>query len=76
MKMRQNLKNARKDKDMTQQQVADYLHTDVRYYKQIESGERLGSIKMWDALEDLFFIHQRIVDLYPAQLKLRFERER
>ena len=44
---------------MTQQQVADYLRTDVRYYKQIESGDRLGSIKMWDALEDLFSIHQR-----------------
>lgn len=70
--MRQNLKNARKDKDMTQQQVADYLHTDVRYYKQIESGERLGSIKMWDALEDLFSIHQRtlreISEIHPGKV--------
>lgn len=57
--MRQNLKEARQKAGMTQQQVADYLHTDVRYYKQIESGDRLGSIKMWDALEDLFSIHQR-----------------
>ncbi len=57
--MRKNLKEARQRADMTQQQVADYLRTDVRYYKQIESGDRLGSIKMWDALEDLFSIHQR-----------------
>lgn len=59
--MRENLRQARKEKSMTQQQMANYLHTDVRYYKQIESGERLGSIKMWDALEDLFSIHQRIL---------------
>lgn len=57
--MRRNLKEARQKAGMTQQQVADYLRTDVRYYKQIESGDRLGSIKMWDALEDLFSIHQR-----------------
>lgn len=57
--MRRNLKEARQKAGMTQQQMADYLHTDVRYYKQIESGDRLGSIKMWDALEDLFSIHQR-----------------
>lgn len=59
MIMRKNLKEARQKAGMTQQQMADYLHTDVRYYKQIESGDRLGSIKMWDALEDLFSIHQR-----------------
>lgn len=57
--MRRNLKEARQKAGMTQQRVADYLRTDVRYYKQIESGDRLGSIKMWDALEDLFSIHQR-----------------
>lgn len=57
--MRATLKKARIETGMTQQQVADYLHTEVRYYKQIEYGERLGSIKMWDALEDLFNVHQR-----------------
>lgn len=57
--MRVKLKEARQKAGMTQQQMADYLHTDVRYYKQIEYGERLGSIAIWDALEDLLFIHQR-----------------
>lgn len=57
--MRENLRNARLDNNMTQKQVAEYLHTAERYYKQIEYGERLGSIAMWDALEDLFSIHQR-----------------
>lgn len=57
--MRENLKKARKEKGMTQKQVAEYLHTAERYYKQIEYGERLGSIAMWDMLEDLFSIHQR-----------------
>lgn len=57
--MRENLRNARLEKGMTQKQVAEYLHTAERYYKQIEYGERLGSISMWDMLEDLFSIHQR-----------------
>lgn len=57
--MRENLRNARIEKGMTQKQVAEYLHTAERYYKQIEYGERLGSIAMWDMLEDLFNIHQR-----------------
>lgn len=56
--MRENLRNARLEKGMTQKQVADYLHTAERYYKQIEYGERLGSIAMWDMLENLFNIHQ------------------
>ena len=57
--MRENLRKARKDKGMTQQQVADKLKIDIRYYKAIESGERLGSIAIWDSLEDLFSVHQR-----------------
>lgn len=57
--MRENLRKARIEKGLTQKQVAEYLHTAERYYKQIEYGERLGSITMWDALEDLFSIHQR-----------------
>lgn len=56
---RHNLKQARLSKGMTQKQVAEHLHTAERYYKQIEYGERMGSIAIWDALEDLFSIHQR-----------------
>lgn len=57
--MRENLKKARKGAGMTQQQVADKLDIGLRYYKSLESGERLGGIELWDALEDLFKIHQR-----------------
>lgn len=59
MNMRENLKKARKGKNMTQKQVAECLNIAERYYKQIESGERLGSVEIWDNLEDLFNIHQR-----------------
>ena len=59
--MRINLKNARKQKGMTQQQVADYIPMDVGYFKKIEYGERLGSIQMWDKFEDLFNINQRVL---------------
>ena len=53
------LQKARQDKGMTQQAVADYLGIGLRQYQRIESGESLGSIDMWDALEDLFLTHQR-----------------
>lgn len=59
--MRENLRAARKAKGMTQQQVADYLGLHERYYKSLETGERLGSIWIWDKLEDLFNIHQRVL---------------
>lgn len=59
--MRPNLKQARLDKGMTQQQVADYLDIGVRYYQKIESGDRTGDIRLWDDLEDLFSIHQRVL---------------
>lgn len=59
--MRTNLKQARLDKGMTQQQVADYLDIGVRYYQKIESGDRTGDIRLWDDLEDLFSIHQRML---------------
>ena len=59
--MRENLKEARQAVGMTQQQVADEIGINLRYYKAIESGERLGSIAIWDSLEDLFEIHQRVL---------------
>lgn len=57
--MRQNLKTARRRVGLTQQQVADRLGITLRYYKDIESGVKLGAIDLWDALEDLFGVHQR-----------------
>ena len=58
---RENLKKARQAAGMTQQQVAEYLEVTLRHYKAIEYGERLGSIEIWDNLESLFNIHQKIL---------------
>lgn len=57
--MRNNLKNARKAANMTQQQVADKVGISLRYYQNIEQGGRTGDFEIWDSLEDLFNIHQR-----------------
>ncbi len=59
--MSKNLKEARQRAGMTQKDVAEYLNVIERHYKAIEYGERLGSIDIWDKLEDLFHINQRIL---------------
>lgn len=57
--MRENLKNARRESKLTQQNVADKLGISLRYYQNIEQGTRTGDFEIWDSLEDLFKIHQR-----------------
>lgn len=57
--MRKNLKEARMAAGLTQQQMADKLGVSLRYYKQIEAGSRTGDFAIWDALEDILWIHQR-----------------
>lgn len=59
--MRENLRQARKAKGMTQQEMADKLGISLRYYQQIEAGDRTGDFVIWDALEDITGIHQRIL---------------
>ncbi|RKI24694.1 XRE family transcriptional regulator [bacterium D16-36] len=59
--MRENLKKARKNAGMTQKEVAGYLGISERYYRSIELGERKGDFEIWDSIEDLFGIHQRIL---------------
>ena len=64
--MRENLKQARKAAGMTQQQVADKLGIGLRHYKKIERGETLGSISLWDDLEDITGINQRVLrEIHP-----------
>ena len=66
--MRENLKAARKAKGLTQQQMADKLGISWRQYQRIESGSAYGTVDIWDALEDMFNIHQRALrENYPAQ---------
>lgn len=59
--MRNQLKQARKKVSMTQQQVADKLGISLRYYQHIEAGQRTGDFTIWDELEDITGIHQRIL---------------
>ena len=56
---RVKLKKARKDRNMTQQAMANYLHISERYYRAIELGKRTGDFGIWDALEELLVIHQK-----------------
>ncbi len=58
---RNKLSAARKAAGMTQQQIADHLGLSLRHYQKIEYGELNGSFEVWDALEDLLGVHQRLL---------------
>lgn len=57
--MRKILQKARKNAGLTQQQMADKLGISLRYYQNIEAGDRTGDFEIWDTLEDITGIHQR-----------------
>lgn len=59
--MRNNLKQARIAKGMTQQQMADALCISLRQYQRIESGVTGGKFETWDRLEDMLAIPQRVL---------------
>lgn len=59
--MRRNLKEARRKAGMTQQQMADRLGLTLGHYQKIEYNKLNGSFEVWDALEDILGIHQRIL---------------
>lgn len=58
---REKLKKARKEAGLTQQQMADMLGISLRYYQNIETGDRTGDFVLWGTLEDITGIHQRIL---------------
>ena len=65
--MRNNLKKARNAAGLTHRKMAIMLGIHERYYKAVESGERLGAIWMWDRLEDLIGINQRVLrEIHPG----------
>ena len=64
--MRERLRQARKEKRMTQQALADKLGISLRHYQRIESGTSYGTFEIWDVLEDYFNIHQRILRDFSA----------
>ncbi|MCC8078754.1 MAG: helix-turn-helix transcriptional regulator [Oscillospiraceae bacterium] len=59
--MRSNLKQARRAAGLTQQDMADKLGLTLRHYQKVEYAEINGSFEVWDALEDLLGVHQRIL---------------
>lgn len=59
--MRSNLKKARTDAGLTQEQMAERLGISLRYYQNIEAGDRNGDFVIWDTLEDITGIHQRML---------------
>lgn len=59
--MRNNLRKARKAAGYTQVSMADAINTSYANYGQIERGDRGGSHRIWDALEELLGIHQTIL---------------
>lgn len=59
--MREKLKAARKAKGLTQEKMAEELGITLRYYQNIEAGDRAGNFEIWDRLEDITGIHQRIL---------------
>jgi len=61
--VRVNLKKARTRAGFTQQMMADRLGIGLRYYISIEQGDRTGNVEIWDALEDIFNVHQRTLRL-------------
>lgn len=58
---REKLKKARKEAGLTQQQMAGKLDISIVYYQKIEQGSRTGDFTLWDTLEDITGVHQRIL---------------
>ena len=75
---REKLRVARRDAGMTQQELADKLGITLVYYQKIEAGTRTGDFAIWDALEDITGIHQRILreipKIHPGKEDSRLER--
>lgn len=59
--LRKNLKKARTDAGLTQEKMAEALGISLRYYQNIEAGDRNGDFEIWDKLEDITGIHQRLL---------------
>lgn len=71
--MRENLKAARRAAGLTQQAMADKLGLTLNHYQKIEYGKLGGSFEVWDALEDLLEVHQRILREIPDRRPVQEE---
>lgn len=59
--MRKNLKEARQKAGLTQEKMAEKLGISSRHYQRLEAGRIYGTFEVWDSLEDMFNVHQRIL---------------
>jgi DNA-binding XRE family transcriptional regulator len=58
-KMRLNLIKARNNLHLNQRQLADKIGVSKGLIAQIETGKRLGSVRVWDKLERLLLVSQQ-----------------
>lgn len=59
--MRKNLKEARKKLGMSQKDIAKAIGICQQYYSFLETGRQVGTISLWDKLEDITGINQRVL---------------
>ena len=59
--LKANLRKSRRVADLTQQEVADKIGTDVAYYAKIERGESVPSLKMLGKIVRLLNISSKDV---------------
>ena len=50
----ERLRDLRKDRDLTQQNIADYLHINQRTYSRYENNQRMIPYEILSALADLY----------------------
>jgi transcriptional regulator with XRE-family HTH domain len=68
--MRSILKTTRYQKGLTQKQIANELGITTRMYRYIETGDRNGSLVLWDKLEDILDIPQRQLRVHSEEYQL------
>ena len=59
--MRKNLREARKKLGLSQKDIAKKIGICQQYYSFIEQGIRKGNYNIWDRLEDITGVHQRVL---------------
>lgn len=59
--MRQFLKQSRTKMGVTQKEISQKLKISLRYYYQLEAGAREGKAHIWDSLESIFDVPQRLL---------------
>lgn len=67
--IRERLRAERKRLGYTQKEMAAILHIAPSYYQMLEACARDGAFEVWDKLEDLTGVHQRLLREIPCKEK-------